>query len=340
MAKQYSINTKLRIVRMHQTRRLSPKQIVQELAKDKIYVSARSVRLIIKKYRAKGIVEEPKKCNAKKKVTEEIKKYIDMRLEQNDELNSTVLVNEIAAKFNVTVCTSTIRQHRAKLGWTKSTPRYVQLIKRVNTVKRYNFAVACFARRESFNDVIFSDECTIQMDQHHTLCFRKRDSIHPQKMKPRPKHPDSVHVWAGISKRGPTPMVIFKGIMASNFYQLILEKALIPFTERVFPDGYRFQQDNDSKHCSDSTKKYMEEYNIAWWHTPPESPDLNPIECVWHELKQHLRANVKPRTRDELVNGIQAFWDAFTRERCVKYINHLHKAIPAVIECAGGATGH
>jgi len=33
---------------------------------------------------------------------------------------------------------------------------------------------------------------------------------------------------------------------------------------------------------------------------PAESPDLNPIKLLRHELKPH--------TKDELVNGIARFW--------------------------------
>lgn len=87
------------------------------------------------------------------------------------------------------------------------------------------------------------------MEQHAKLCFRKRSSGEP-KLKPTVKHPYKLHVWAGISKRGPTPLIIFDGIMCAYFYVTLLEKGLVPFTQKVFPDGYRFQQDNDPKHAS------------------------------------------------------------------------------------------
>ena len=70
-------------------------------------------------------------------------------------------------------------------------------------------------------------------------------------MKPKAKHPFKVNVWAGISKRGATPILIFTGIMRKEFYvEEILSNVLLPFTQTTFADGYRFQQDNDPKHKS------------------------------------------------------------------------------------------
>ena len=70
-------------------------------------------------------------------------------------------------------------------------------------------------------------------------------------MKPKAKHPFKVNVWACISKRGATPILIFTGIMRKEFYvEQILSNVLLPFTQMTFADGYRFQQDNDPKHKS------------------------------------------------------------------------------------------
>ena len=44
----------------------------------------------------------------------------------------------------------------------------------------------------------------------------------------------------------------------------------------------------------------MEENGVNWWKTPPESPDLNPIEILWDELEQYLRREVKPQTKEQL----------------------------------------
>ena len=77
---------------------------------------------------------------------------------------------------------------------------------------------------------------------------------------------------------------------------------------------------------------------IHWWKTPPESPDCNPIENLWHELKEFLRREIKPKTKEELVQG---FWDTVDVAKCTKnYIRHLRKALPCVVELTGDATGY
>ena len=149
-----------------------------------------------------------------------------------------------------------------------------------------------------------------------------------------------VHVWAGVSMRGPTGICIFTGLMDAVMYTEILHATLLPFLQDTYPDGHKFFQDNDPKHTSRVAKAFMEEKNINWWKSPPESPDLNPIENMWHELKEFLRREIKPHTKDELVAGIEQFWGTINRHKCKKYIHHLQKVMPRVIELGGAATGY
>ena len=100
--------------------------------------------------------------------------------------------------------------------------------------------------------------------------------------------------------------------------------------DEVYPFGHRFMQDNDPKHTSLHARKFMEEKGVNWWKTPAESPDANPIENLWHELKEFIGRDVKPTTKNELVEGIQKFWRTVTVNKCAKYIRHLRKVIPAL----------
>ena len=156
----------------------------------------------------------------------------------------------------------------------------------------------------------------------------------------RAKHPIKVHVWAGISKEGRTGICVFEGIMKKELYTEILDDTLLPFIHSVYPSNHRFMQDNDPKHVAGHTQQWLDDNNVTWWRTPAESPDLNPIENLWHELKEFMRREIKPTTKDALVEGILTFWRTVTKEKCRKYINHLSKVIPRVIELEGQATGY
>ena len=77
----------------------------------------------------------------------------------------------------------------------------------------------------------------------------------------------------------------FSGIMKAPLYIQIIERSLLPFLHGAFPDGHRFMQDNDPKYTSRLAHAFFEDNGVHWWKTPAESPDANPIENLWHELK-------------------------------------------------------
>lgn len=139
--------------------------------------------------------------------------------------------------------------------------------------------------------------------------------------------------------KGATQVCIFDGIMDADLYIRILEQTLLPFIRDNLQD-HRFMQDNDPKHTSNKASEFMADSGINWWKTPPESPDINPIENLWHELKEFIRREVKPKTKDELIEGIKEFWKTVNEQKCAKYIRHLRKVIPKVIEKQGEATGY
>ena len=87
-----------------------------------------------------------------------------------------------------------------------------------------------------------------------------------RKFKPEPKHPIKVHVWAGISKHGATPIVIFTGIMSADKYCMILDTALKPFLpQEIIID---FNKIMILSITSRTAKQYFEQNNINWFKTP------------------------------------------------------------------------
>ena len=82
-------------------------------------------------------------------------------------------------------------------------------------------------------------------------------------------------------------------------------------------------QDNDPRHTSRQAATFFNKEGMNWWKTPPESPDLNPIENMCHELKEFIRHEVKPHNKAELI--VEPLWDMVDLRKCNKYIDHLRK---------------
>lgn len=150
-------------------------------------------------------------------------------------------------------------------------------------------------------DVIYTDKTSVQIDTYRRYCCYKRGQ--KPRYKPKPKHTVKVYVWAGISHRGRTRLCIFEGKMNPPLFVAIMEKSLVPFIRAVNPDVHRFVQDNIPKYCSNFAQRFYERAGINWWPTPPESPDCNPIDNVWHEHSKRSKAQNKART-DYLNQGI------------------------------------
>ena len=262
-------------------------------------------------------------------------------------LYSSRLLNEKGIQISIW----TILRCRKILGWTFRGSAYCQLIRTENKQKRLQWARKNLDEAEDgFDNVIFSDESSVQLESHKRYCCRKKGL--PPKNKPRytselikllivlmvcfrPKHPPKVHVWAGISLKGPTKICIFHGNMDGPRFTEILQTTLLPFIREKYPGeilctkllpfiqekhlgGHRLMQDNDPKHtCSVATSFYAAN-NINWWKSPAESPDINPIENMWHELKEFIRSEVKPHTKQELIQGIQRFWKTVDVDKCTR----------------------
>ena len=131
----------------------------------------------------------------------------------NDEATRIQIPKQLA-KRGIVVNSSAVRRSRAKQGWTLQCIHYCQLIRVANKVKRLEYAQQILDSGDAFHNVIFSDECSVSLEQYRRTCYRKVDE--PFKRKPKPKHSLKVHVWEGISRKGATKVCIFDGIMVQN----------------------------------------------------------------------------------------------------------------------------
>ena len=118
-------------------------------------------------------------------------------MQANDETTSCHIQKRFQ-KRGFTVHASTVRRSCKERGWTLQNTRYCQIIREANKAKRLEYAQRVTDIGDTFHNVVFSDECSIFLQQFRRTCYRKIDER--AKRKPKPKHPLKVHVWVGISR--------------------------------------------------------------------------------------------------------------------------------------------
>lgn len=90
---------------------------------------------------------------------------------------------------------------------------------------------------------------------------------------------------AGIVKNKIIAPFCFNGTCDSSLFNLWLNKILLP----VLNPGQVIVMDNASFHKSQKTRELISKAGCTLLFLPPYSPDLNPIEKFWANLKRKIR---------------------------------------------------
>lgn len=81
--------------------------------------------------------------------------------------------------------------------------------------------------------------------------------------------------------------------------------------------------DNASIHHIDEVVQLVSSVGALLWFLPPYSPDLNPIEPVFSQVKSYLNNNsVAYRISDNPRLFVHAAFTSVTHEHCLGHIEH------------------
>lgn len=69
-------------------------------------------------------------------------------------------------------------------------------------------------------------------------------------------------------------------------------------------------------------------------------PDILLRSVTCFSIQEFVQCEVKPSTKDELVDGILRFWATVDIQKCQRYIRHLKNVLSEIIELKGDATGY
>lgn len=151
-------------------------------------------------------------------------------------------------------------------------------------------------------------------------------------------------VWGGISLTAHTALVFIEptarthGLTAHRYITEVLANHVVPYAGHIGQDML-LMQDNARPHVAHVVTEYLRDVGIRTMDWPARSPDLNPIEHLWDELKRRVRARVPAATRlPELRTAIEEEWNAIPQDFIVRLVRCMHTRMIAVIRARGGNT--
>ncbi|KAG7404524.1 Transposable element Tc1 transposase [Fusarium oxysporum f. sp. raphani] len=207
---------------------------------------------------------------------------------------------------------------------------------------------------EELLETIFSGESTVQSQPNYKRgwVFRKPHEKFMKELVNVTVHGKSrlsIMVWGAIWRGGKSDIVVMirdqtarRRGYTSQSYQEALSEGLLP----IWTGFRQFQQDNARIHTSESTTNWLLEHGISWIDWPAHSPDLNPIEHIWKQLKLNIR-KMFPQIellknnevdRAKLIKCIKLAWAGITPEQINVLINSLPRRLDACIRAKGWYT--
>ena len=154
--------------------------ICQLLKEEKLRASRVGIAKFLKRYEETGGITRLPGSGRPSKITAEIKAMVEERMREDDETSAIQLHAMLVAR-GYGICLRTVLRCRTSLGWTFRGSAYCQLIREANKTKRLLWAQQYID--DSFENVVWTDECSVQLETHRRFCCRKRGE--PPKPKPR-----------------------------------------------------------------------------------------------------------------------------------------------------------
>lgn len=168
---------------------------------------------------------------------------------------------------------------------------------------------------------------------------KEKEELKLKNTTPTVKHGGgSVMVWGCMSGAGVGNLQFIDVNMDRFVYLQILKDNLADSARKLgLSENWYFQQDNDPKHTSEVVKLWLL-YNVPkQLHSPPQSPDLNPIEHLWDELERRIRKRVI-RNKNDLKTALTEEWNKILPDVTKKLVFSMKNRLNSVIENNGGPT--
>lgn len=199
-----------------------------------------------------------------------------------------------------------------------------------NRKKRVDFAKDMQQRADEWKSTIITDEASFLLNKSRP---GKVWTANPEEENASWLYGPTVHCWGGISARGALKLEIFeKNLNAPAYIDIMRRK--IPEIERLYPDGWQWQQDGSGVHRASTVTIFIAQNMPQKMDWPPYSPDLSPIENIWAWLKSQVAKDV-PKNVESLKKSIKRHWESMDVEFLAPYFDSMPNRMDMVIKNKG-----
>ena len=134
-------------------------------------ISRQTIWRLARHFQTHGEISPLPKSGRPTKLTREILDMIETSMQDDDETTAKE-IKKALENLGKSISLTTILKGRKMLGWTFRGTAYCQMIRDVNKEKRLAWALA--NKDATFEDVIWTDETSVQLESHRRFCCRKR----------------------------------------------------------------------------------------------------------------------------------------------------------------------
>ena len=182
--------------------------------------------------------------------------------------------------------------------------------------------------------VMFSDETHFYLGYHGREYVQRPPgaALDPKyTRKENERLEGKVSLWGCICAGGLGHAELYTHSFDARRYQTILGLNLVSSAHQFWPRGqWWFQQDNASQHKAATSREWFDNHGIDVIDWPAWSPDLNPIEELWHDLKLRVYGQ-NPKTMGELEHAITTEWAATDLHFIARICRNMPHRLQSVI---------
>lgn len=312
---------------------------VREIA-DELNLPKSTVYDIIKRFKREDRIESIPQAGQPEKLSDADKRFILRQVSKNPKLSAPKLATELNARNDSNVCAETVRRLLKQHGYSSRIARCKPFISQVNQKKRLDFAEKFILYDESYwDDVIFTDESKFNVfgsDGKIKVWRQPNTALEKKHLNVTVKHGGGhVMVWGCFSKKGVGQLAFIDGNMDANMYIDILRENLHRSAEKLgIRRTFKFYQDNDPKHKAHITREWLLYNCPKVLETPPQSPDINPIENLWELLDRKVR-ETPITSKSHLKERLQEEWAEIPSSLLENLISSMPRRLRMVIKAKG-----